>query len=275
LTGARPSNGVTSVIRQAARSGEPDRYLAATLAPPVVRDDLVALAAFLAEIGRIAHEVSDPKLGEIRIEWWREALQSSRDGILSGNPIADAFGAVVDRHGLSHHGIEGLLDAHVHGLYPAPPGDTAALQLETALREGTAFELAAKILGDDSGDGAAPVIEAAGIAYGLATLGLRLPYSLAKGRMPLPEAWAGADPAAMMGPMQNLVRESRAQLAYVKRSWGGMSAPLKAALLPLALVEPYLRVLEKPGHDPAHDVEDIAPLQRITKIAVAYFRGRL
>jgi phytoene synthase len=43
----------------------------------------------------------------------------------------------------------------------------------------------------------------------------------------------------------------------------------------LALVEPYLRALEKPGQNPLRDVAEIAPLQRIWRIGRAHWLGRM
>ena len=279
MTGDRAISAMTTVIRQAAKAGEPDRYLAALLAPVTVRDDLVTLAAFSAEIGRIGIDVSDPVLGEIRIQWWRDALDATNKWTLSGNPIADAFADVVARHQLSTDDIHGFLDAHVHALYSVSPPDVEALRQELILKDGTAFAFAVQILGVAHDGPSAAMIENAGIAYALARLGLRLPYALARGRMPLPPQWidgsAAPDPAMLQQAMSCLTAEARPRLRSVLEGWHAGSRQLNTALLPLALVEPYLRVLQKPGHDAAHDAGEVAPLTRAVKIAMAHFRGRL
>ena len=60
------------VIRLAARAYERDRYLAALLSPAARRDDLLVLAAFAGDVGRIASSVSEPMMGAIRLQWWRD-----------------------------------------------------------------------------------------------------------------------------------------------------------------------------------------------------------
>ena len=157
------------IIRQSARAGEPDRYLASLLAPREVRADLIALAAFLSEIARIGREVSDPMPCEIRLQWWRDALLSSPVQV-TGSPIADAFAATIARRKLSHEAISDLLDATAHQLYPDPPADDAALMLSLNLTEGTAFKLAAQISGMPESGAHTVAIETAGIAYGLAQI---------------------------------------------------------------------------------------------------------
>ena len=60
-----------AAVRDAARVGAPDRYISALLAPKSVRAELIALGAFSAEIEKIPLTVSEPHLGEVRIQWWR------------------------------------------------------------------------------------------------------------------------------------------------------------------------------------------------------------
>ena len=67
-------------VRRIARSGDPDRTLAALFAPRGCRADLFALYAFNVELARIAEQVSEPSLGAIRLQWWREALDRAADG---------------------------------------------------------------------------------------------------------------------------------------------------------------------------------------------------
>ena len=278
-TPARSARTTGGIIRAAAKAGEPDRYLAALLAPAEHRDDSVTLAAFLAEIGRIGLSVSEPALGEIRIQWWRDTLAVAGQGMASGNPIADAFAEVIARHRLPSDAIDGLLDGHVHGLYPAPPQDVAALRQELILREATAFAFAARILGAPEGSMPKAILADAGIAYGLARLGSGLPYALARGRSPLPADWiaedASDDPAITRQAISHLATQARSCLLSVKEGWADLPAQLKAAVLPLALVEPYLQALQHSGHDAAHDVGEVSPLTRVWKIAVARIRRRL
>ena len=57
-----------------ARTYEPERYLAATLAPAPQQSALIALAAYAADLQRIAASATQPLLGEIRLQWWRDSL---------------------------------------------------------------------------------------------------------------------------------------------------------------------------------------------------------
>ena len=86
--------GTSEAVRAAARELDYDRYLAALLAPARARDGLMALAAFHGEIARIPLTVREPGVGDIRLQWWRDALATPA-AIATGNPVADAMRDVV------------------------------------------------------------------------------------------------------------------------------------------------------------------------------------
>src|ERR1051325_10992416 len=56
------------------REGDKDRFLAALFAPPKHRRPLHALYAFNLEVARTRELAREPMPGEIRLQWWREAL---------------------------------------------------------------------------------------------------------------------------------------------------------------------------------------------------------
>jgi phytoene synthase len=64
-----------------------DRYIADLFAPEPARRHLFALHAFSAEVARIRDTVTDPVLGEIRLQWWRDALLTGS----GGHPVASAL----------------------------------------------------------------------------------------------------------------------------------------------------------------------------------------
>ena len=53
---------------------DPDRMRAARLADADVRGHLIALYAFHAELAKIPELVSEPMLGQIRYQWWRDCI---------------------------------------------------------------------------------------------------------------------------------------------------------------------------------------------------------
>jgi 15-cis-phytoene synthase len=265
-----------SSIRSVARDGAPDRYVAALLAPRAVRDDLITLAAFAAEIEKIPLQVSEPQLGEIRIQWWRDALLSLEPQSKTGHPVADAFANAMQRHNLSKSQIGDHLDAAVHALYADPPADDKQLQLELRMKEGVLFALAAQIIGGQGVDTSSALIDDAAQAYGLMRLALALPYALARGRNPFPPSLMPEQQSPDWNvATSNAALAARRHLAQVRSAYAAQPTAIKTALLPLALVEPYLRALTKPMHRSDRDIAGISPLTRTWCIGKSHLTGAI
>ena len=80
------------------READHDRYLATLFAPAEHRDALYALYAFNVEIARVRDLVRQPMPGEIRLQWWREALEGERDSEAAAHPVAAALREVLARY---------------------------------------------------------------------------------------------------------------------------------------------------------------------------------
>ncbi len=266
-TPSAPSAAETAEVRASARAHDFDRYLAALLGPREARDDLVTLAATLGEIARVPALVKEPMMGEVRLTWWRDELAKPADAEPGGHPVADAMRAVIARHGLPKDAIEGLTEARVLDLYADPVTTEADLLAYLDATEGAGFGLAARILGlpDDEA-----VLTAAGRAFGLTRLLLSLPRLKQRGRDPLPVilGMSGEEKVALwIKRAANELDRARSQLAETR-------AGIMPAVLPLALVEPYLRALQKPGHDPWMTPTEISPFARVWRLWRAHLRGR-
>lgn len=57
------------------QKSDPDRRMAALFAPAELRDRLFVLYAFNQEIGRIAEATSESLIGEMKLTWWRDAIE--------------------------------------------------------------------------------------------------------------------------------------------------------------------------------------------------------
>jgi phytoene synthase len=263
-----PTAAETAEVRASARAHDFDRYLAALLGPREARDDLITLAAALGEIARVPALVKEPMMGEVRLTWWRDELAKPADAAPSGHPVADAMRAVVTRHGLPQDEIEGLTEARVLDLYADPVRTEADLEAYLDATEGAGFRLAARILGlsgDENG------ITAAGRAFGLTRVLLSLPRHRQRVRDPLPVmvGMSAEERAALWA------RRALDELGRARRQLAETRVRIMPAVLPVALVEPYLRALQKPGHDPWMMPTDISPLVRVWRLWRAHLTGRV
>ncbi|MEM6683829.1 MAG: squalene/phytoene synthase family protein [Pseudomonadota bacterium] len=105
-----------------------DRYLACLFAAPDDRLALTALHALNAELGKVRESVSEPMLGEIRLTWWREAIEGLCDGQVRKHPIVEALAAPVASKLVSADALMDMVEARIADLYEDAPRNTAALE---------------------------------------------------------------------------------------------------------------------------------------------------
>jgi phytoene synthase len=155
-------NDLDALVRRV----DPDRWLSSRfVADPEQRADVIALYAYDHELARAPKVASNPLLGEIRLTWWREALDEIFDGRpVRLHPTAQALAATVARRQLARASLEQMIDGRYRELDPEPmtDGDAIAWARETA---GEAAVLAVSVL-----DPAAepPLARDAGAAWALA-----------------------------------------------------------------------------------------------------------
>jgi len=275
-----------AAVRALAREGDPDRYLSALFASPAARDALFALYAFNAELARIAELVTEPGLGEIRLQWWRDALDHAAAGISSGHPVVDALGEIMLERGVSREDLRRLIDARQFDVSVKLMPDRATLDTYLAETAGLLFRLGAEIAGDGEADrdAVSSAAKAAGRAYGLTGLMRALPVHAARGRIDIPadmllrqgtsqaELARGKTTGGLKQVLAELRRDARASLHAALGHLETLRASERATFRPLALVEPYIRALEK--GDPLHSIADINPLYRLWRLGTYRIRER-
>src|SRR5215510_12653272 len=69
-----------SPVAALVRRHDRDRFQTALFAPAGRREALFALYAFNYEVARVRETVSEPMLGQIRLQWWRDSIVAAYDG---------------------------------------------------------------------------------------------------------------------------------------------------------------------------------------------------
>ena len=97
------------------REKQRNRYVALMFAPEAARAALSALYAFHGEIEAIRDVVKEPMAGELRLQWWRDAVGPDKPSL--GSPVADALNATIQEFELSMSIFDGLLEARIFDMY--------------------------------------------------------------------------------------------------------------------------------------------------------------
>jgi phytoene synthase len=251
------------------RTADKDHYLASLFAPAAARQHLHALYAFASEIARVREAAREPLPGEIRLQWWRDALDGEgRGGEVRANPVAAALLDTIGRCALPTERLIALIDAHAFDLYDDAMPNLTDLDAYAEQTAGTLFALAAQILGgSDSAHAIAAAAGQAGIAYGVAQRLLTFPRDLARRQLFVSldllgrhgvtreEVEARQNTAGLRGALAALHDHARAAFGRFRAGALGIPEPCAPAFLVAALVPLLLRRLDAAAADPFELVE--------------------
>ncbi|MEM7620153.1 MAG: squalene/phytoene synthase family protein [Pseudomonadota bacterium] len=257
----------------------PDFYTATLFAPKRKRLALLSLYSFHAELARIATSVSEPMLGEIKLQWWRDALQNAEQKVQIGHPVADNFAKVIKNYNIPKVHIANMIDARSFDLSDEPMPDEQSLKIYLNKTYGGLFLISAYILKQNFED--RKRLEKAGymagFAYGLTELLCTLPFQAARMRLSLPLSCL-EDDSFSINQIHTEYGERFLKKAItffeqdIKRDFKDLQNTLSEfpehiipAFLPACLVTIYLKQIVQKNHNPTSDIIRINPLQRLFK----------
>jgi phytoene synthase len=242
------------------REVDPWRYVPTLFLPAAMREDVACLYCYAAELARIPRIVSDPGLGEIRLQWWREAVEGERAGEAAANPLSAALLAAIERHDLNAGTLARIAEARAFDLYHDPMGDRHTLEGWLGETHSVLFHETAVIGGAKRDEHLADAAGHAGVAYGSAMLLRELAGTRASGQVHLPAdilSEAGLsmqDYASDPGQSHEEALALFCAFAGAHRSKalgaiGRLPGAARSAFLPLAIVAPVLKKAGKMGRD--------------------------
>lgn len=213
--------------------GDPTRFAALQAAPPQARATLAPLYAFNIEISRAPWVSKEPMIAEMRLQWWRDAIEDIGRGVLRGHEVLAPLAEVIAAHQLPLDVLDRMAEARRWDIYKDAFEDTAAMDAYLEDTAGGLMWLSGKALG--ASDEAA--LRDYGWAAGLAAYLQAVPELAQRGRIPLLD---GRDDGVAALAQRGLDRLARARKAGISRAarpalLAGWQAP---GLLQMAVHEP-------------------------------------
>nr|WP_272906638.1 phytoene/squalene synthase family protein [Pseudochrobactrum asaccharolyticum] len=254
------------------RQSDFDRYLAVLYAPEDKRPALAALYAFNAEIARIRDVAHDALPGEVRLQWWRDLINGTEHGAVTGNPVAALLLQAIQDYQLPRSVFDAYCEARIFDLYnDAMPSrnDLEGYCGETAC---AILQMAAMILDADAAKSSAELSGHAGVAQAVSGLLRLLPLHRRRGQVYVPEDMLqavgvnaeqfikGDDKQAMQRVVSVLTALAREHYAAFEKQ--PMPASLKAAYLPVRLVPVVLKRAENKAEQVAEQGVDLSQFRR-------------
>jgi phytoene synthase len=278
--------GEASSLAALVRHHDRDRYQTALFAPARRREALLALYAFNYEIARVRETVTQPMLGQIRLQWWREVLDTAYAGAPARqHPVAVPLSAVIREFGLSREPFDRLIDTRERDLADEPPASLAALEDYAEGSSAALVHLALQVLGVRE----ATIEETArqvGIAYALAGLLRAMPFHARAGRTYIPadvgerarldpgDYGAGRATPALRATIREIAEAAARHLRAAREGRPAIPRSAIAALLPAIVAGRFLARLRRAEYDPFAPVLAVPDPLQIWRLAAAALLNR-
>ncbi|MFQ5775208.1 MAG: phytoene/squalene synthase family protein [Kiloniellaceae bacterium] len=274
-----------SYCAEQVRCYDHDRYLTCLFAPAQRREPLFALYAFNLEVAKTAEVVSEPMLGRVRLQWWRDAVEAMYAGRPPPHEAIGPLAGAVAQRGLSRAHFERLIDAREFDLDGEAPESLPALEDYAEGTSASVVLLALEILG-----AAAPAAQAAarhaGIAWALAGLLRAVPFHARRKRLYLPQDLVGEaglkvgdlfelrSSPALRRVVERIAARATEHLGLARAGRGEVPRAALPALLIATLAERELAVLRKSNFDPLRPAVQAKSPWRAWRLTWARLRGR-
>lgn len=242
---------------------DPDRYRAALTAPNEIRAALLTLYAFHYELAKVPEFVSEPMIGAIRYQWWRDAAaEIYEDRPVRKHEVATPLTGVLTSAGVSRYWVDQLIDGRERDLDPRPFETLDAAKDYCAATSGKLMQIAVQIaapgirLTTAQTDG----VNAAGMAWGLT--GLARAYRFYHKSMLSEIAFT------------DIVEAAGRSYADAGRALGKVDSAVMPAIAYAALVPKYLARMGG-GFAPETDSIKYSPIAKQMRLAKAAITGRI
>jgi phytoene synthase len=229
-----------------ARAADHGRWLCGLFAPEAARRDLWTLLAFNIEIARTREVVREPMLGQIRLQWWREAIAEAYDGRVRAHQVMAPLADAIQRRRPPVARFEALLDGRLRDLDDQPFATLAELEAYALTTSGTLSLLGLDMLGVDDG-GARAAAAAIGTAWALVGLLRATPHLAAHRRLMLPgdlmgeinpeSLFTGRPDSRLADVLRAVVDRAAALLVEARRHRREVPAAALPALVPARLLD--------------------------------------
>ncbi len=190
-------NACAALVQKA----DPDRFLAAMASPVEARAVLFPIYALNVEIARAPWVTHEPMIAEMRLQWWRDALQEIAQGsTVRRHEVVTPLSRVLSSH------LAEMLDAYVAvrrwDIYREPFEDQDHFDAYITHSSGTLLVAAAQTLGVADED----VLRDFGYGVGIANWFRAIPELEARGRIPLLDGTPEAVQALAQAALDRMIK---------------------------------------------------------------------
>lgn len=242
--------------------GDPHRFLAVMAAPPEARAKLFPIYAMNVEVSRAPWVTAEPMIAEMRLQWWRDALEEiAKAGTVRKHQVTTPLAEVLTPE------MAGKLDEYVAvrrwDIYKDPFEDDDHFDAYLNHSAGALLWAATASLGDAPEQ---PVRDL-GWAMGLANWFRAIPQLEAQGRVPLLD---GTETG-----VRKLADRGLARLKQARKGLGDVSKEARPALLAAWQAEAVLKRVRADPRRVADGTLELSEGGRKARLIWASVTGRV
>ncbi len=249
-------NNIDSILPRLS-AADPDRVRAARLADKKGRESLLWIYAFHLELAKVPELVSEPMIGDIRYQWWREAIDEIYQGVaVRAHEVTTPLARVLRDMDIPRFWCDRLIDGRSRDLNPTPFEGIDEARDYCRQTSGVLMQIAAKTQSADVED---ETVLLAGEAWGLTGLCRAYPYYHTS-------MLSGVDFETLVDAAKTSFDQARMQK---------IPAQILPACAYAALVPKYLTKMSKDGFDPLKNTITLNPFVKQVRQFKTVVFGRI
>ena len=259
------------------READKDRYFATLLLKPAERAAVQALYAFSSDVASVRDRAREPAAGEIRLQWWVDAIKGEGHGNVRQNPLADALLETIAAYRLPAGPLLRLIAARRFDLYQDPMPDVPSFEGYAGETVSVLYQLAAMVLNGgeevETGDAAGHL----GVAHALVGHLRAFGFNASTGRIFLPmsiisangvtdgEILSGRESEGLLAALAQVADLAGEHLGKAESAIRALPGTLRLAFAPAAMLRGQLKRVAA-SKQPFASLADTADLRKLAAL---------
>lgn len=245
-------------VTQRVKQADTDRVRSAYFAEEEARQRLMLLYAFHLELAKVPELVSEPMIGQIRYQWWREAISEIYESdSVRKHEITTPLRKLLLDYEVPRFWVDQLIDGRERDI-DTRPFETLQDAIDySANTSGILMKIAVRLFNQDPDAS----IEAAGTSWGLTGLARAYPYYH----------------QSMLSALsfEDICRTAKDKYLSARQAVTHLETDAFPAIAYTALIPPYLKRLGKKNFDPKSEAVTYTAFAKQTRLLIAVLRGKV
>lgn len=226
------------------QKADPERFAAVMASPVAARHFLFPLYAFNVEVARAPWITQEPMIAEMRLQWWRDALEEiAEGGTVRRHEVVTPLAGILSPEDAGI--LDKLVAARRWDIYKEAFEDAQHFDSYLEDTAGALMQVAARALDRSIGDSVMEQLRGVGHATGLARFLRAVPALVAQNRIPLLDGRQTALASLAKDALSSFDAPQKLRITLSKAAWPAVTE----AFLTKPVLRQVVRFPERVGED--------------------------